>query len=517
MKRSTVGVILLLLLGVGGIFAYKYAQPLLTKRLTLKTSDARANATSVRVAGDGYLGYWFLRSPEMEKVAPSKGVTVHFTDDKGLYAERLEKFTRGEYDIITLPINSYLEHGAKHQFPGVIVAAVGSSRGADALVGFAAKFPKGNVKELEGLGTRIVYTTDSPSSFMLDLITSDFDLPALAGSDGWRVPVDDIKVVLERAKKRDGDAFVLWEPELSRALETHKDLKVLLSSASFDGYIVDVFVVSRDFLTKNGNATLGFFESYFATLQHYAGNREQMLDEMKRSESMPRETLDAMVKKIDWFDLSENCLLQFGMEAQAGAGLSRQEGIVHAITSIKNVLVRSKRLSADAIINPYALINSAVLEELSKRSTIRLAAGSEQKVNFPALDEAIWTKLRVLGSLNVDPVTFRAGDNLLDDGGNAAVDKIAELLLHNYSGLRVEIRGHTGPGSEAESLALSLERAEVVAKHLSLVHNINATRLHPVGMGFKQPLPRKPNEPTRAYNARLPRVEFVLLEAGSGL
>ena len=62
----------------------------------------------------------------MEKVAPSKGVTVHFTDDKGLYAERLEKFTRGEYDIITLPINSYLEHGAKHQFPGVIVAAVGS-------------------------------------------------------------------------------------------------------------------------------------------------------------------------------------------------------------------------------------------------------------------------------------------------------------------------------------------------------------------------------------------------------
>lgn len=95
MKRSTVGVILLLLLGVGGIFAYKYAQPLLTKRLTLKTSDARANATSVRVAGDGYLGYWFLRSPEMEKVAPSKGVTVHFTDDKGLYAERLEKFTRG--------------------------------------------------------------------------------------------------------------------------------------------------------------------------------------------------------------------------------------------------------------------------------------------------------------------------------------------------------------------------------------------------------------------------------------
>jgi outer membrane protein OmpA-like peptidoglycan-associated protein len=179
--------------------------------------------------------------------------------------------------------------------------------------------------------------------------------------------------------------------------------------------------------------------------------------------------------------------------------------------------VRSKRLSADAIINPYALINSAVLEELSKRSTIRLAAGSEQKVNFPALGEAIWTKLRVLGSLNVDPVTFRAGDNLLDDGGNAAVDKIAELLLHNYSGLRVEIRGHTGPGSEAESLALSLERAEVVAKHLSLVHNINTTRLNPVGMGFKQPLPRKPNEPTRAYNARLPRVEFVLLEAGSGL
>ncbi len=514
MKKSTVGLLLLVLLGSAAIVAWKFTRPLLEKKTQLRTSDPRAAAKTVRVGGDGYLGYWFLRSPEMQKVSPTKGSTVAFTDDKGAYAERLDKFARGEYEMIMLPINSYLEHGAKHQFPGVIVAAIGSSRGADALVGFAGKFPRGNIKELEGLGTRIVYTADSPSSFFMDLVTSDFDLPGMASSESWRVPVNGIDEVLKRAKRREGDAFVLWEPELSKALTELKDLKVILSSSSFDGYIVDVFVVSRDFLSRQPDTTVGFFESYFATVDHYARNRDEMLDAMKKSEGLSKDTLDNMLGKIDWFDLAENCQLQFGVAVSGSSSLQPQEGVVRTITSCKNVLERSKRLGAGVLDNPYTLVNPTVLKELTKRSVVKAGAGLGKQIEFTALDDQAWSKLRVLGSLNAEPVTFRAGDNLLDDSGKAAVDKIAELLLHNYGGQRIAIRGHTGPGDEEEIQKLSLERAEVVGRYLTLVHSVDKNRLRPEGVGYRQPPPRKPNEPQRAYNARLPRVEFVLLEGG---
>jgi outer membrane protein OmpA-like peptidoglycan-associated protein len=51
-----------------------------------------------------------------------------------------------------------------------------------------------------------------------------------------------------------------------------------------------------------------------------------------------------------------------------------------------------------------------------------------------------------------------------------------------------------------------------VAQYLVAVHAIDADRLHAEGLGASQAPARKPGESERAYQYRLPRVEFVLLE-----
>ena len=124
MKRITVGIILIVIVGAVGILAWKYLAPRLFDRSQLETSDSHRNMSRLTIGADNYLGYWFITSPEMIKAAARAGIQIDFHDDGGAYAERLERFAAGEYDLILLPINSYLQHGQKHRYPGVISAAV---------------------------------------------------------------------------------------------------------------------------------------------------------------------------------------------------------------------------------------------------------------------------------------------------------------------------------------------------------------------------------------------------------
>jgi hypothetical protein len=169
----------------------------------------------------------------MRRDAARRGIAVAFQDDGGAYADRLRKFANHEYDAIVLPVNSYLQHGAAHKFPGVIVAAIAESKGADGIIGFADKFPTGNIKELNNPTLKAVYTADSPSAFLLDLTIAGFDLFHLASSSAWRVEVGGVSEVLARARRHEGDLFVLWEPELSRALHEIPELKYIWGSEKF--------------------------------------------------------------------------------------------------------------------------------------------------------------------------------------------------------------------------------------------------------------------------------------------
>ncbi|MCP4659540.1 MAG: hypothetical protein GY856_29390, partial [bacterium] len=220
MKKSTVGAILLLVLGAAAVVGWYYLKPRVFEWSQRRTSDAAGAGAevTVRFGGDNYLGYWFITSPEMRKQAARRGLGIQFEDDGGAYSDRLAKFAAGEYDAIVLPVNSYLQHGAGVEFPGVIVASIAESKGADGMVAFADQLPSGKIEDLNDAELKIVYTSASPSEFFLDLVIADFDLDELRGADRWRVEVDSSREVYKRAKNNEGDVFVLWEPDLSRAL-----------------------------------------------------------------------------------------------------------------------------------------------------------------------------------------------------------------------------------------------------------------------------------------------------------
>jgi outer membrane protein OmpA-like peptidoglycan-associated protein len=511
MKKSTTGAIVIVLLGAAFVGVWYFVKPLLEKHERLQASDARPT-TTLRIGGDGYLGYWFLQSPLLQKEAAKLGITIDFTDDQGAYAERLAKFAQGEYELIVLPINSYVQHGAARRYPGVIVGAICESRGADGIVGFSDRFPTGVLTELNDPKLRVVYTRDSPSEFLLDLTVFGFeDVSRLASATQWRVPVDSPAEVLKRARARAGDAFVLWEPELSQATNEIPGLRPLWGSDRFRGHIIDVFVVHAAFLRAHEEAVLNLLEAYFHVLDVYVSDRERMLGDMRTTTSLKREVLETMLPKIEWFDLRENCNDQFGLSSQVG--MPAKEGVVNCILQSTSVLVRAKKLERNPLEDPYLIVKSTLLDTLVRHAPAQLAAGRNTVIDFAPLTDEQWRRLRKVAAMKeVAPITFQTGEEGLDGAGAAVVDAMAKALVYNFPSDRVLVRGHTGAGSDEDAnVRLSLERARCVVQRLIAVHGLDSDRLRAEGVGSQEPPSRIEGESERSFRYRLPRVEFVLL------
>ena len=130
MPRTILAAVLIILLGGLTVLAAKFLWPYATQKYEAYqqavTSDSRVSLT-IRIGGDGYLGYWFITAPDTRREAARRGIAISFQDDGGSYAARLQKFANREYDAIVLPISSYIQHGAAHKFPGVIVAAIAAA------------------------------------------------------------------------------------------------------------------------------------------------------------------------------------------------------------------------------------------------------------------------------------------------------------------------------------------------------------------------------------------------------
>jgi outer membrane protein OmpA-like peptidoglycan-associated protein len=228
---------------------------------------------------------------------------------------------------------------------------------------------------------------------------------------------------------------------------------------------------------------------------------------------LKQDEIEAMLKKIAWYDLHENAAHEFGLNT--GAGNNAVEGVVNTIIACTNVLVKTGRLQKDPLHDPYRIVNSSILQALQTRLPADVGANG-QKHQFAKISAKQWSTLHELGTMRVEPITFRPGSSILNKVGEAEVDKIADLIAVHYPDARIVVKGHTGSGSdESESIRLSQERAEAVAQRLIAVYDMSPNRLLAKGMGSSEAPQKRPEENQRAYMYRFPRVEFQLYSDNS--
>jgi len=505
--------IIFIFLGVLILLGIYFGYPYLQEQNSLKTSDAGSIKGIITVGIDNWVGYYPLCGKEMRKRLTSQGYGLKCIDDNANYLERFKSLKEGKINFAVGTVDSYVLNGSSLDYPGSIVLVIDESKGGDAIL--AKKDFVSNLEDLKKQKkVRIAYTPDSPSAHLLKSIATHFDIPELInGSSDSIIRTEGSEGALQALMSGKADVAILWEPDVLKALQDSSVIK-LLGTENTSRLIVDILIASRNILRNNPEKVQVLLNSYFRTLKTYNDDPSLLHNELKSQLNLSDEEIRKMLGGVDWKNLTDNALEWFGVSVGSELGY---EGVIDTIESSIEISQASGDLSNNPLPenDSYRLINRQFVADLySKYSQGQFGTHSSVKsaaVSFSPLSSSQWAGLREVGTLKIRPVTFQSGTASLDATGKQELDSLVANLAH-YPGFRILIRGHTGiSGDPEENIVLSKDRAEAVARYLQITHAIDENRMHAIGLGQTDPLTRFPNETTRSYRYRLPRVEIRLL------
>lgn len=513
MNKHTKIVIIVIILSVVGIFAYKFISPYFIKKQAFQTSDAKDTKGTIRIALDSWIGYFVIQSPVFKKLMRDSKYSIEIIDDDANYAERMNKLKSGKIDIAVATIDSYLLNGVKENFPATIIALIDESKGGDAIVAWESKIDK--IEKLKTITDyKIAFTPDSPSEHLLKSIGVHFDIPLLLDKNGsWKVKTKGAKDAYKKLINKKVDVAVLWEPHVTDAVSKDGIIKIL-GSEDTEKLIVDILLVNRMYAKKNFDIVTILLSNYFKALEIYNSDKDKLKQDIVKTTNSTLKNVNTMLKGVEWIDLADNAKW-FGFIEEKQY---KEKELVEAIESTIDILIQNQ----DFVNNPLpnndvnTIINSGFIKNLINSNGNEIDYSDTEQINslskkFSRLSEEEWNKLKEIGILKVRPINFMSGTSKLIAEGKLQIDEIIENLEH-YPNFRILIKGHTGiTGDKQANMILSQERANAVANYIMTNYNVDLNRIRAIGVGGNYPLKKNSNESSRAYNDRLKRVEIHLV------
>lgn len=434
------------------------------KQVLVNTSAEARYKYQVSLAVDGFSGYCILRSEEFSNECSSRGVKLTVIDEPD-YEKRLRDLQSGTIQMASFTIDALIKNSAKlGEMPATVVCLLDETRGADAAVAYGKAVP--NIDVLNDRSTKFVATKDSPSETLGRVMQTYFNLDQIT-SDNW-VWKNSSKEVYEHyraSKPGEKVVYFCWEPEVSKMLANPEYRKVI-DSSKFHGYIVDVLIVSRDFLLKNEEVVGKVVESYLASNFKY---RSTMIDLVQRDASelhdpLKPEQAKVLVDGIWWKNTQEN-YAHFGFTS--GHGLQHVEDMVINITK---VLQKTGAISTDPTGGaPNMLYYDKVLRRLFDNN-FHPGFGAEkvrEESALAALSDDDWKTLVPVGTLQVPRLVFARGTAKLTPASEEVLLDLSQKLK-TWPQYYLVVRGHCATGGDvALNTALAKQRADATVAWLT--------------------------------------------------
>ena len=324
------------------------------------------------------------------------------------------------------------------------------------------------------------------------------------------VKADGSEQAVQMLANRHVDGAVLWEPDVTKALQIDGVTKVI-GTEDTEKLIVDVLLVNREFMANNPELVKETLSVYFDTLSFYKQNPNNLVRELSKETGLQSGAVQSMLQGVKWVSLTENAFDWFATVSMPGTN----EFLIDSIDSALDVLTETGVTTSNPLPNqnPYAITQSQFVAELFDTKVGSVDPSllkSQQHIQFTTISDSEWDALREVGTLKVRQIRFSPSDSNLSLDAKRVLDEAAKDIAH-YPNYRILVKGHTSlSGDPKQNQMLSLDRAEAVERYLSITHGINEARLHAKGAGSAEPLARLPSESNRAYSYRLPRVELIL-------
>jgi ABC-type nitrate/sulfonate/bicarbonate transport system substrate-binding protein len=481
-------VLWLVLLGIG-VAVYKFVFAPRKQAVVVEQSGSQQNyETEITVALDSFSGYCVFRSDAFRRELNAQGIGLNIVDDQANYGERIKTLRDGDTPFAVFTIDALLTASARMgETPGTIVMIVDESNGADAMVAYKQGVP--NLNALDKPDARFVVTRDSPSETLARVVMASFRLPQMPESP-WidAQGGEDALAKLQAGSPNEPRAYVMWEPHVSRALET-PGTHVLIDSSKFKSKIVDVLVVQRAFLLANEPLVRKVLEAYRRAayeLERQPGGMAKAVRDDAQLQGAPLSETQAkqLAAKILWKNTQEN-YAHFGViDGNSTYGLQPLDEIIRGIVAVleKTGAVESDPTSGQPHQWYYDKLLRAMHDEHFHPGLI--AGGDEEQIRghrtAEELSEAQWNGLTEIGTLEVEPLVFARGTSQLTPQSKLILDRLAETLK-SFPSYYVIVRGNARrEGDPAANKQLAEARAKEAASHL-LNTGVEPTRIRALG------------------------------------
>ncbi len=362
------------------------------------------------------------------------------------------------------------------------------SRGGDAIVADRS------IKRIEDLkGKRISLALFTPSHWLLE---SSLKNSSLDDSEQAEI----VKNLVGKNASPDAradfvankvDAAVVWEPDVTEALQNRPDAHVLISSRDADRLIADLMVAREDFIKEHQEVIKAFVEGWLDGTAEANRNPGQvaklLMDNEPVYKELGEEKTRAGLPTVKWADLTDNTEM-FGLDG-------------------KDALFDRIFQDASQSWIKRGYITQPVAPDLAKDITFLkglYTAGPVQRPTGPIFNpasETVATKIAV--SDKPINIFFATGSSALDTNAQQLLEKETGTLTQTFSNTYIRIEGNTDNlGSEGSNQQLSEQRAQAVVDFLVRRYNLNRNRFIAVGNGSKKPRESNVTSEGRAANRR---------------
>lgn len=431
------------------------------------------NLKTVNIGLDSFAGYAIYRSSVFKDECQKRGIQVNITEDDNSLS-RIKKLSSGECDFSLFTIDAFIKASSQvsnrpEDIPGTIIWISDESHGADAVIANSKIFE--NIDSLNNHEVEIFATESSPSE-MLSLVLKDHFNLENAKPVVYLPDVKEVYNQYKSSKPSDKKVFILWEPYISKVLE-NKDYKILVDSEKFKDYIVDVMVVSRDFVVKNPQIAYSLAESYFTSLFRLRDTFKDELtkDGKKNGFNLTSEQADRMAKSIQLKNTQEN-YAHFGLIQ--GYNLQSIESIISEILSLQTRTNNINQDPSQGQINCWYF--PGVLNSLNRGDFRPGLEKIQQESVLPALADQEWLKLKPVGSLQAPKIIFRRGSSKISTNSEQTLSELV-VKLNKWTAYYLLVKGNASMDGDPVANRILAESRATETKDWLIEHGINSNRV----------------------------------------
>lgn len=439
-----------------------------------KTSSKSRYSHEVNFRADAFSGYAGFRDDIFKQECAKYGIKVNLTDDMADYPKRLNALGTGKCDMAVFTYDALVKASSQlGDIPATTISIVDVTKGADAAVGPKGKFP--NIDALNNPDLKIVCTPDSPSETLARVIMAYFELQL--GPQNFEF-VDGPQAVYDAYKKSkptDDKIFILWEPFVSQILQ-NPEYHVLVDSSKFKDIIVDILVVSRDYLLKNERVVENVTKAYYSTIFQHRNDMGALVanDAKQLGEPLTPEQTERLVETIWWKNTQEN-YAHFGFTT--GHNIQHMEEIC---ANVIDVLLKTKAISKDPTNGqPNLLYYDGIMRKLFDTSW-HPGFGQEdirQEKSLASLTDSEWTQLKPVGTLSVPRLVFSRGTSRLSATSNGTLDKLVKTL-ETWPQYYLLVMGHTSAKGDVDANRVLAEARATAAMDYLIQKGVDRNRIH---------------------------------------